>query len=99
MTFPGGPRKVILIWEKIRVARFRSFQGRRSPPEKITPSDFLRHLSDFQLFILFGALGKTEKTLLCVIEMRKGPFRVRRPGARIGLSLGETQGLRFRAGF
>ena len=84
MDFLGPPGEVISVWEKIGVARFRSFQGRRSPPGKITPSDFLRHLSDFQLFVLFCALLEIEKTLLCVVEMRKGPFRVRRPGARIG---------------
>ena len=55
------------------------------PPRKIIWSRFSQYLSDFQLRSLFCALLEIEKTLLCVVEMRKGPFRVRRPGARIGL--------------
>ena len=39
----------------------------------------------FQIWSLFSTLLEIEKTLLCVVEMRKGPFRVRRPGARIAL--------------
>ena len=55
------------------------------PPRKIIWSRFLRHSSDFKICQLFCTLLKIEKTLLCVIEMRKGPPRVRRPGARIAL--------------
>ena len=53
--------------------------------ERVIWSRVLHYLSDFKIRSLFCALLETEKTLLCVIEMRKGPFRVRRPGARIAL--------------
>ena len=56
-----------------------------APPRKIIWSRFSQYLSDFKLRSLFCALLEIEKTLLCVVEMRKEPFRVRRPGARMAL--------------
>ena len=55
------------------------------PPRKTISNTFFRYLSDFKNFSLFCALLEIDKTLLCVVEMRKGPFRVRRRAARIGL--------------
>ena len=86
MTFPGGPRKIILDWEKIVDPRFWVFKVAAPPPRKITPPCFLLHLSVFQRFHLFCAPREFHETLLYVEEVRKVPFRVRRPGARIGLS-------------
>ena len=83
--FLGRPRKSISRWEKIVDPRFRFFGGRRCPPGKIISSTFLRHLLEKQLFYFFRALRKFHETLLYEDEVRKVPFRVRRPGARIEL--------------
>ena len=85
MTSPGGPSgrhfgtgkdcdSVISVILRLPVT-----------PRKTISNTFFRYLSDFKTCQLFCALLEIDKTLLCVVEMRKGPFRVRRPGARMAL--------------
>ena len=55
------------------------------PPQKNHLVDLFTTLARKTTFLFFRALRKFYETLLYVDEVRKVPFRVRRPGARIGL--------------
>ena len=85
MTSPGGPSGRHFGTGKDCDSVISAILRSLAPPRKNIWSRFSQWLSDSKLRSLFCTLLKIEKTLLCVVEMRKGPFRVRRPGARIGL--------------
>ena len=85
MTSPGGPSGRHFGTGKDCDSVISVILRSPAPPRKIIWSRFSQYLSDFKLRSLFCALLEIEKTLLCVVEMRKGPFRVRRPGVRIAL--------------
>ena len=85
MTSPGGPSGRHFGTGRYCDSVISVILRSPVPPSKTIWSRFLHYLSDFKLRSLFCALLEIEKTLLCVVEMRKGPFRVRRPGARIAL--------------
>ena len=55
------------------------------PPQKNHLVDLFTTLAPKTTFYFFRALRKFHETLLYVVEVRKVPFRVRRPGARIEL--------------
>ena len=84
MTSPGGPSGRHFGTGKDCDSVISVILRSPVPPRKTFSNTFFRYLSDFKNFSLFCALLGIDKTLLCVVEMRKGPFRVRRPGARIG---------------
>ena len=67
--------------------RFRDFVFEvAGPPQKNHAVGFFTAPERFPTFSLFCAPREFHETLLYVVEERKVPFRVRRPGARIGLS-------------
>ena len=67
------------------IPRFRFFEV-AGPPQKNHAVGSFTALERLPTLFPFYALRKFHETLLYVEEVRKVPFRVRRPGARIGLS-------------
>ena len=99
MTSPGGPRKVISVWEKIVIPWFRSFWGRRSSPEKSYGAGFYDTWAISKFVNFFAHSWKLRKRYYAWSRCEKG-----RPGCGaqvpgLHFSLGETKGRRFRAEF
>ena len=56
MDFLGGPRKVILNWEKIMIPRFRFFEV-AGPPQKNHLADLFTTLARFPTFYFLRTSG------------------------------------------